>query len=46
MKKFEMIIKSYGKTLKDFEQWCKENKKSMYSIETKKEYIKLLLKEK
>lgn len=46
MKKFEMIIKSYGKTLKDFKQWCKENKKSMYSIETKKEYIKLLLKEK
>lgn len=46
MKKFEMIIKLYGKTLDDFKQWAKENNKSIIKIETKKEYIKMLLKEK
>ena len=43
--KFEKILMKYNKTINDFKSYCKENKISIYSVESKKLFIKLLLKE-
>lgn len=44
MSKFENVLILYGKSINDFKVYCKENKISANKIESKKQYIKLLLK--